>query len=81
MEEVFKCRLHIKKIFNRVWIEFSLSCCLFVYKKRKEPKKILIAAQFHGLDPKKAEAVANSDETKEVQATRNTSDLKAAADR
>merc|ERR1712082_551607 len=31
VEEVFKCRLHIKKIFNRVWIEFSLSCCLFVY--------------------------------------------------
>merc|ERR1712240_224439 len=31
MKTTFKCRLHIEKIFNRVWIEFSLSCCLFVY--------------------------------------------------
>ena len=31
VQDVLKCRLHIKKIFNRVWIEFSISCCLFVY--------------------------------------------------
>ena len=31
VEDVFKCHFHIKKIFNRVWIEFSISCCLFVY--------------------------------------------------
>ena len=31
VEDVFKCRLHINKTFNRVWIESSLNCCLFVY--------------------------------------------------
>ena len=31
VEDVFKCHFHIKNIFNRVWIEFSISCCLFVY--------------------------------------------------
>merc|ERR1711867_262807 len=31
VEDVFKCHFHIKTIFNRVWIEFRMSCCLFVY--------------------------------------------------
>ena len=31
MEDVFKYRLHINKTFNRVWIESSLNCCLFIY--------------------------------------------------
>ena len=31
VEVVFKCRLQINKTFNRVWIESSLNCCLFVY--------------------------------------------------
>merc|ERR1711989_8523 len=31
VEDVFKCHLHINKTFNRVWIESSLNCCLFVY--------------------------------------------------
>ena len=31
VNDVFKYRLHINKIFNRVWNEFSLSCFLFVY--------------------------------------------------
>ena len=30
-EDVFKCHLCIHKIFNRVQIESSLNCCLFVY--------------------------------------------------
>ena len=30
VEDVAKCCLHINKIFNRVWIESSLSCCLFI---------------------------------------------------
>ena len=31
VEDVFECRLHITKIFNRVWIESCLNCCFFVY--------------------------------------------------
>ena len=72
------------KVYSEVLVDSALEQQGIIAptpKKKKEPKKILITAQFHGLDPKKAEAVANSDETKEAQATRNTSDLKAAADR
>ena len=31
MEYIFICCLHINKIFNKVWIKSSLSCCLLVY--------------------------------------------------